>query len=114
MNFEEKLGFWGKKKFGTYVKFAEALEISPSNLQRYLNGEQKPGYKIFLKLHEFGCDLHWLMDPDGEESEADISDIPPQTQMKIIRLEAENKRLNELFSKLGGMLGSYVSTSSGD
>jgi transcriptional regulator with XRE-family HTH domain len=111
MKFEDKLGFWGKNKFGTYVKFAKALEISPSNLQRYLNGEQKPGYKIFLKLFELGCDLNWLVDVSSEEFEADSSNIPPQIQMKIIRLEAENQKMNELFTRLGGMLSSYVSKS---
>jgi transcriptional regulator with XRE-family HTH domain len=48
-------------RFKTMAEFARRLEMSPENLNLYLNGDRIPGNRTQEKLRALGCDLTWLM-----------------------------------------------------
>ncbi|MBW7887417.1 MAG: hypothetical protein H3C35_03525 [Bacteroidetes bacterium] len=41
--------------------FSKALDMSSQNLNKYLNGKQRPGALLQSKLRGLGCDIEWLM-----------------------------------------------------
>lgn len=57
----DKLRDFGEGKFRSIKEFAEALEMSPPNLQQYLRGDREPGSPLLQKLFELGCDINWLL-----------------------------------------------------
>ena len=57
----ERFRKFGTYKFGSIKKFAEALEIQASNLQKYLSDQREPGTVILLRASNLGCDLNWLL-----------------------------------------------------
>lgn len=61
----DRLTSFGQSKFGSEhgwkARFAAGLGISTQHLNRYLSGSSEPGKKMFLRLIEMGCDVHWLL-----------------------------------------------------
>ena len=47
-------------KYLSDAEFARALQVSPQNLQQYLNGDRRPGNKMQKRLKELGCNVTWL------------------------------------------------------
>ena len=80
---------FAKRKFGTLKRLAEAMEISPQQLQQYISGKREPGSRILLKLLRQGCDINWLL--GGSES---------IESYKIYKLESELRKMHEGYSEI--------------
>ncbi len=78
----ERMRIFAKRKYGTLKKLAEAMNISPQQLQQYISAKREPGTRILAKLLRLGCDVNWLL--GGKES---------IESYKIYKLESELRRL---------------------
>lgn len=85
----ERIRLFAKRKYGTLKKLAEAMLISPQQLQQYISGKREPGTRILVKLLRLGCDVNWLL--GGKES---------IESYKIYKLENELRRLQTNFSQI--------------
>ncbi len=79
MTSNQKLRAFGEGKFGSIKAFAEALEMKPPSIQKYLAGESMPGFFILQRLVKYGCDVNWLLSDDDNRSYEQL------TEEKIIR-----------------------------
>lgn len=61
----ERLKEFGQTSFGTErgwkKQFAAALGITAQHLDRYLSGASEPGNKMYVRLVQLDCDIHWLL-----------------------------------------------------
>lgn len=89
MGVGERMRFFAKKKYGTLKKLADAMQISPQQLQQYISSKREPGTKILAKLLRLGCDVNWLL--GGKES---------VESYKIYKLENELRKLQSSFSQI--------------
>lgn len=89
MGVGERMRFFAKKKYGTLKKLADAMKISPQQLQQYISGKREPGTRILVKLLRLGCDVNWLL--GGKDS---------VESYKIYKLENELRRLQNNFSQI--------------
>jgi transcriptional regulator with XRE-family HTH domain len=89
MGVGERMRFFAKKKYGTLKKLADAMKISPQQLQQYISAKREPGTKILAKLLRLGCDVNWLL--GGKES---------VESYKIYKLENELRKLQSSFSQI--------------
>ncbi|KAF0152079.1 MAG: hypothetical protein FD143_1373 [Ignavibacteria bacterium] len=89
----ERMRLFAQKKYGTLKKLAEAMQISPQQLQQYISGNREPGSKILAKLLRLGCDVNWLL--GGKES---------LESYKIYKLESELRKLQNSFSQIHNIL----------
>jgi len=89
MGIGERMRLFAKRKYGTLKKLAEAMKISPQQLQQYISGKREPGTRILAKLLRLGCDVNWLL--GGKES---------IESYKIYRLENELRRLQSSFAQI--------------
>lgn len=89
----ERLRLFAKKKFGTLKKLAEAMNISPQQLQQYISGKREPGSKILVKLLKLGCDINWLL--GGKES---------FESYKVYKLESKLRELQEATSQIAQII----------
>jgi transcriptional regulator with XRE-family HTH domain len=89
MGVGERMRFFAKKKYGTLKKLADAMMISPQQLQQYISGKREPGTRILAKLLRLGCDVNWLL--GGKES---------VESYKIYKLETELRKLQSSFSQI--------------
>ncbi|MBI4429353.1 MAG: hypothetical protein HY562_09575 [Ignavibacteriales bacterium] len=60
-----RLREFGKSKFGAEhgwkKRFADALGVTSQHLDRYLSGGSEPGNKMYFRLIQIDCDIHWLL-----------------------------------------------------
>lgn len=89
----ERMRWFAKKKYGTLKKLAEAMNISPQQLQQYISCKREPGSKILGKLLRLGCDVNWLL--GGRES---------IESYKIYKLESELRRLQQSFQQINSVV----------
>lgn len=61
----ERLKEFSRVVFPSNSAMARALGMSPSNLQKYLNGEVNPGVGLLDKLYRLGLNIHWLITGEG-------------------------------------------------
>ena len=95
MTFEEKLLKLYKKKNHSQESLAEAIGVSRSTIQEYLEGDSKPKLNIARKLaKEFGVSLDYLFLGDEYISNDTGEDISPDSLDTDIY-----KRLYDLYSK---------------
>lgn len=85
----ERIRLFAKRKYGTLKKLAEAMKISPQQLQQYVSGKREPGTRILMKLLRLGCDINWLL--GGKES---------IESYKIYKLENELRRFQSSFNQI--------------
>ena len=52
---------FAEENYVTNSDFAEALQIKPQSLHKYLKGERIPGTEMIIKLINLGCDPSWLL-----------------------------------------------------
>ena len=95
---EDRIRRFGLKKFGSIKEFAEAMGMSPSNLQAYLQNRREPGTTILKRLIELGCDMDWLL--TGEENNDKRLKIIEEQSKRIKELETENRILRESINKI--------------
>ncbi|PJA96841.1 MAG: hypothetical protein CO129_04220 [Ignavibacteriales bacterium CG_4_9_14_3_um_filter_34_10] len=79
----QRIRVFAKRKYGTLKNLAEAISISPQQLQQYISGNREPGSKILIKFLRIGADINWLL--SGNES---------IDSFEIYKLEHENKVLH--------------------
>ena len=85
----ERMRLFAKRKYGTLKKLAEAMKISPQQLQQYISCKREPGTRILVKLLKLGCDVNWLL--GGKES---------IESYKIYKLESELRKLQSSFTQI--------------
>ncbi len=60
---EKAIAFSGKKKF----EFASLMEVQPTNLSRWISGENAPSFENIVKIGKLsGVSLEWLLTGEGE------------------------------------------------
>jgi len=85
----ERIRTFAKRKFNTLKALANALDISPQQLQQYITNNREPGSKILIRFMKAGCDINWLLG-NSESIES----------YKIYKLELEIKELKSKISKI--------------
>ena len=88
----ERMRLFAKRKYGTLKKLAEAMKISPQQLQQYISAKREPGTRILVKLLKLGCDVNWLL--GGKES---------IESYKIYKLETELRKLQSSFAQIADL-----------
>lgn len=94
----ERIRLFARRKFGTLKKLADAMEISPQQLQQYISGKREPGSRILMKFLKLGCDLNWLL--GGRESNESY-----RIQKLEARIKELTKGLEETSEKINKLLG---------
>lgn len=94
----ERIRLFARRKFGTLKKLAEAMDISPQQLQQYISGKREPGSRILMKFLKLGCDLNWLL--GGRESNESY-----RIQKLEARIKELTKELEEISEKINNLLG---------
>ena len=89
----ERIRIFAKRKYGTLKKLADAMKISPQQLQQYITGKREPGSKILVKLLRLGCDINWLL---GESESLE--------SYRIYKLESELRKLQSSFSQISSIV----------
>ena len=89
----ERMRWFAKQKFGTLKKLADAMTISPQQLQQYISGKREPGSKVLIKLLRLGCDVNWLL--GGRES---------LESYKIYKLESELRKMQNNFQQITSLV----------
>jgi transcriptional regulator with XRE-family HTH domain len=89
----ERVRFFALKKYGTLKKLAEAMEITPQQLQQYISGKREPGTRVLIKMLRLGCDLNWLL--GGKVS---------LESFKIYKIETELKKLQNTLTQITALV----------
>ncbi len=84
-----RIRIFAKRKYTTLKALAQAMEISPQQLQQYISGNREPGSRILIKFLRLGCDINWLL--GGSES---------LESYRIYKLELEIRNLQSKLSKI--------------
>ncbi len=92
----ERIRIFAKKKFGKLKKLADAMKISPQQLQQYISGKREPGAKILIKLLRLGCDINWLL--GGKESIESYRIYKLETRLR--ELEEATEQISQIIKKL--------------
>mgnify|MGYP001568720251 CR=1 FL=1 len=97
----DRIRKFGLEKFGSIKEFAEAMGMSPSNLQAYLQDRREPGTPILKRLIELGCDMDWLF--TGENNNDKRLKIIEEQSQQIKELEKENRILRESIGRISSI-----------
>ena len=94
-----RIRLFGEENFEKVKDFAEALDMSNSNLQQYLSGRVSPGVNLLIKLQELGCDTNWVLtglgNPPGQKS------LKEEVKEGMTVYRAEKDKLLEEVKQLG-------------
>ncbi len=93
----ERIRIFAKKRFGKLKKLAEAMNVSPQQLQQYVSGKREPGAKILSKLLRLGCDINWLL--GGKESIESFKIYKLETKLR--QLQEATEQISQIIKKLG-------------
>lgn len=85
----ERIRIFAKRKYSTLKALADAMDISPQQLQQYISSNREPGSRILIKFMKLGCDINWLL--GGSES---------IETYRIYKLELEVRNLQSKLSKI--------------
>ena len=88
-----RIRLFAKRKYKTLKALADALEISPQQLQQYTSGRREPGTKIMIKLLKAGCDINWLLGGAGT-----------QEPYRTYQIESELKKLKDSVNQIKSIL----------
>jgi len=91
----ERIRIFAKRKYNTLKALADAINISPQQLQQYITNNREPGSKILIKFMKAGCDINWLL--GGSES---------IESYRIFKLESELRELNSKLQKITHIISS--------
>lgn len=61
-----RIRLFGELQYPTVKAFADAMQMSPSNLQLYMGGRRMPGTPILTRLEAIGCNASWVLTGEGE------------------------------------------------
>ncbi|MFC2135247.1 helix-turn-helix domain-containing protein [Bacteroidota bacterium] len=93
MGIGERIRLFAKRKYKTLKKLAEAMEMSPQQLQQYISGKREPGSRVLIKLLRLGCDINWLL---GGREQAE--------SYKIYKLESELRKLQQSMQQISSVI----------
>jgi len=91
-----RLRIFAKRKYGTLKNLADAMDISPQQLQQYVGAKREPGAKILSKLLKAGCDINWLL--GGSESIESYKVY--KLEMKLRNYKTELREISKIISDL--------------
>ncbi|ABB22997.1 hypothetical protein [Pelodictyon luteolum] len=57
---------FGKLRYPTVKAFADAMQMSASNLQLYMSDRRRPGAPILTRLEAIGCNSSWILTGKGD------------------------------------------------
>ncbi|MCF8305031.1 MAG: helix-turn-helix transcriptional regulator [Ignavibacteriales bacterium] len=89
----ERIRLFARNKYGTLKNLAIKMNMSPQQLQQYLNGNREPGARVLYRLMRAGCDINWLL---GGAENYEVSERA--------KLESELFRLKKLFEKVKNVI----------
>ncbi len=92
----ERIRLFAKRKYGTLKKLADAMKVSPQQLQQYISGKREPGSRILIKLLRLGCDINWLL--GGKEKSDSYQVYKLETELRI--LQSGVKQISNITQKL--------------
>jgi len=95
----ERIRIFAKRKFGTLKGLADAMDISPQQLQQYISGKREPGSKALIKLLRLGCDINWLL---GGREKAE--------SFRLYKLESDFKKLQDSFKQIQNIVHKLETT----
>ncbi len=107
----QRLRQFGKNHFGSMSKLAEALDMTPQQLNDYLSGRITPGNKMQGRLREIGCDIEWLM--TGEKKHGGL-DTSPAVGDPIIAFHAPSGMSEEKRKQIQKMINELSKLDQGD
>ncbi|MHC1738984.1 MAG: helix-turn-helix domain-containing protein [Ignavibacteriaceae bacterium] len=90
MNFEQKLKLFLKVKFRHPGWGAAALNVSQTQLSRYLHGKTMPGGEVLIRISKLGCNMNWLLDDGSTEPM-----LKDDYQKVIANLKVIKEKVNE-------------------
>jgi transcriptional regulator with XRE-family HTH domain len=93
----QRIRIFAKRKYTTLKNLAEAMDISPQQLQQYISGNREPGSRILIKFMKLGCDINWLL--GGSES---------IESYRIYKLESEIRKLQGALSQVEHVVNSAI------
>ncbi|MBU1101071.1 MAG: helix-turn-helix domain-containing protein [Bacteroidetes bacterium] len=96
MGIGERIRLFAKRKYGTLKKLADAMLISPQQLQQYISGKREPGSRILIKLLKLGCDINWLL--GGKERAESYRVYKLETELRT--LQHNLKQIVQITNKL--------------
>ena len=85
----QRIRIFAKRKYTTLKNLADAMEISPQQLQQYISGNREPGSRILIRFLRLGCDVNWLL--GGAES---------LESYRIYQLENEIRKLQSALAQV--------------
>ena len=85
----QRIRVFAKRKYTTLKNLADAMNISPQQLQQYISGNREPGSKILIRFMKLGCDINWLL--GGSES---------LESYRIYKLEREIRKLQSALAQV--------------
>jgi transcriptional regulator with XRE-family HTH domain len=85
----QRIRIFAKRKYATLKNLAEAMNISPQQLQQYISGNREPGSRILIRFLKLGCDINWLL--GGSES---------LESYRIYKLETEIRKLQSALAQM--------------
>lgn len=81
-----------KTFFKTQVAFAEYLQVSKQQVNKYLNNSNVISYDNLIKIsNDYNINLHWLLTGQGNMLLSDADTISTAQQLQA--LQEENKKL---------------------
>ncbi|TCD47690.1 hypothetical protein [Chlorobium sp. N1] len=61
-----RIRMFGALKYPTVKAFADAMQMSASNLQLYMADKRRPGTPILTRLEAIGCNASWILTGEGD------------------------------------------------
>lgn len=101
MSFGDKLKQFAKQNYGSLTNLGEALNMSVGHLSQYVNDVSRPGMDFFVKLHNLGCDINWLLSESDHNKTGEVkAGYGPNLLQENFQLKKEIKELRELITKI--------------
>lgn len=94
----ERIRIFAKRKYGTLKKLADAMQISPQQLQQYVSGNRDPGTKILVRLLRAGCDINWLL--GGSESMESYRNYLLENELRKLKTGIE--QISQIIKRVEG------------
>ncbi len=83
-SFGDRLKEFANTKYGSLKELAEAMDILPQALNRYVNDKVEPKANIVVKLMELGADIRWLL--TGRKSD----DVAREHKELLLEMQGEH------------------------
>jgi hypothetical protein len=79
-----RIRMFGRLRYVTVKAFADAMQMSASNLQLYMSDRRRPGTPILTRLEAIGCNASWILTGKGDIMKASADCINPAYRAKVV------------------------------